>query len=385
MVPHVCLASNGRYWQARWTDAHGRRHTRSLGPKAKTTKADARRACRRIARELEDRPGRITAGQAPTLGDWIDHYTALRTDIGEESHRLIAQTADYLLEHFGPARRIDQIDRAAAAKFRAWLAHRTIPATPDKLARTITEQTVRKHIRNARTLFGDRHGALKYDLLPYNPFDRERAGVPDVDQDWRYITREELAAMLDACPSDGWRCLIGMARLAGMRQGEITRARWDDIDFEHRRIEVRPMGRVQTTKQRRRTIPIDPELFKLLLKRFESAEPGETVVGLSAVYVAGTGRKQFEKIIKAAGIEPYAKPYHTLRKNCETDWMARYPVLDVAKWLGHAPAVAQKHYHQPRPEIMDQAAGVGETEIDKLRRENAELRARLASPTHGSH
>jgi hypothetical protein len=59
-----------------------------------------------------------------------------------------------------------------------------------------------------------------------------------------------------------------------------------------------------------------------------------------------------DAIIQRAGLAPWGKPLHTLRKSLESDWLGTHPVLDVTKWLGNSPDVARKHYHQSLPETV---------------------------------
>jgi len=40
------------------------------------------------------------------------------------------------------------------------------------------------------------------------------------------------------------------------------------------------------------------------------------------------------------------------------DWLEKHPFFDVAKWLGHHPAVAFSHYHRVRRGEMDKVSGV---------------------------
>jgi len=81
--------------------------------------------------------------------------------------------------------------------------------------------------------------------------------------------------------------------------------------------------------------------------------------------------------------EAWAKPYHTLRKNCETDWLAAYPVMDVCRWLGHSPTVAMKHYHQTTASTMRRAAGLVADPATELEAEVRRLReARIRTASH---
>src|SRR5690606_34491614 len=60
---------------------------------------------------------------------------------------------------------------------------------------------------------------------------------------------------------------------------------------------------------------------------------------------------------KRAGIAPYAKWCHTLRKNRESDWMAAgFPFHVVVEWMGHSDEVARQHYLRVNDADIDAAA-----------------------------
>ena len=48
-----------------------------------------------------------------------------------------------------------------------------------------------------------------------------------------------------------------------------------------------------------------------------------------------------------------------MRASCATDWAEALPAHVVAKWLGHSPLVAAKHYLQTRDAHFEEAAGGG--------------------------
>jgi integrase len=93
-------------------------------------------------------------------------------------------------------------------------------------------------------------------------------------------------------------------------------------------------------------------------------------------------QKRMRQILRLAKID-YAKPFHTLRKCRESEWMAKYPVPTVAEWLGHDPTVALVHYTRApeshfqqasAPQGMDPQAEIRRLEqvIDQLRKAHAE-------------
>jgi len=43
---------------------------------------------------------------------------------------------------------------------------------------------------------------------------------------------EELDKLLDACHNVGWKMLIALCRIAGLRRGEALRLLWSDINWE---------------------------------------------------------------------------------------------------------------------------------------------------------
>ncbi|HEX4380799.1 MAG TPA: hypothetical protein VH022_12230, partial [Candidatus Acidoferrum sp.] len=53
----------------------------------------------------------------------------------------------------------------------------------------------------------------------------------------RFVTLDETAKLLDACPNQTWRTVVGLARFGGLRcPSEVFSLGWQDIDWENRRI-----------------------------------------------------------------------------------------------------------------------------------------------------
>jgi len=387
-IPPIVVRAqrNGSYWRAVWIDpVTAELRSEGLGPavgckratrKPKLTEGAAWQKAREVEKRLNAPAAERARAAAPTLAAWIARYLELRTDIGPATRKEISTTRDYLVKHFGADRRIDTITRADAAAFRAYLS-RVMVGEGDDVRPAMTEQTIRKHIRACRVLFGANHGALALDLIAFNPFDRQAASPPRVDKTWRYVTAEQTAALLDACPNDSWRVLVALCRWAGLRLGEAMRLTWANVDFDTRQLTVEHEGR-QTTKKRTRVVPIQPALMVELIRRYNSAAEGEPVVSLPSNNI----RRDFRVIVKRAKLEPWDSPFHTLRKNLRTDWDALYPASDVSDWLGHSDEVGREHYHQTKDETLDAVTGraTPRTEADELReqvREQAEAIAKL--------
>lgn len=315
------LESNGKYWQAAYISPSGRTFRRSLGSKDKLSRDDALIRCAGIE----------TLGPVDHLQAWSTLYLAQRTDLSESTRLNQSHTITRLLEHFGDIR-LTLITRAGAAAFRASLTDCGLV-------------TQAKHVSIARQIMGYAH---RQDRIPFNPFDRERVKAPHVERQWRYVTLPELDLILAACPNDDWRLVFMLARLAGLRRNEIDRAHNGWVDLDARRLTVEAPGGRETTKHRRRVVPVVPRLLEALQGRegrLAGAWNGE-----------GYGAKA-RQIITAAGLQPWPKVLQNLRANRATDWLAEFPTMTACAWMGHDPSVAARHYFNVRDEEFAQATG----------------------------
>lgn len=57
-------------------------------------------------------------------------------------------------------------------------------------------------------------------------------------------------------------------------------------------------------------------------------------------------RTQFGRIIKAAGLIPWPKPFNNLRASRRTELQEKFPSHVIDSWLGHSTKVAERHYLQ---------------------------------------
>ena len=285
----------------------------------------------------------------PTLGEYLDGYLQRRTDVKATTLAKMRQTAESLRQHLGADRRLNRVSPTDAAAWRAWFGRR-VGAHGNR----ISESTVRIHTRNAKTIFRQ---AVQEKLISASPFDHLKGATLKADKTWRYVDRQELRGLLAACDPP-WRTLFALCRLAGLRRGEALRLTWADVDWGNRRLTVLPEEGKRTTKQRRRVVPIEPELYEVLTEAYDVAAEGQAlVVGINAANIDIMARRR----IRWAGFEVWAKPFHTLRKNRETDWAQRYPQYVVAEWMGHSIQVSADHYLRVPDELFAKASGAAES------------------------
>ena len=156
--------------------------------------------------------------------------------------------------------------------------------------------------------------AVRDDLILFNPFDRLKSNASEPDKDWRYVTRDELKKLFNACPTKSWCLLLALCRFAGLRQGEALSLPWSRIDWDAHRLEV-----IAEKTGRRRIVPIEPELYNILLEALETAHEKELLIIPTESIVDSNLWRDFGVICKRAGLNRWEKWCQVLRKNCETD------------------------------------------------------------------
>ena len=337
----VRLKSNGQYWQACWMDSTGHHKAKSLGPKSRLSKRAASALCNRLAIEMAISPGRRNADKAPLLRQHLKRYVDSRHDLAKTTLKEHKRTIELLLQFFSSDLRIDRITRSAARDWRTWIY---------SIEGISSEATVCKHVRNAKVMF---HQAVDDDLVLANPFGRLRGTPPDPDKDWQYVSRDEFGRLLTASPNIHWRLLLALCRLGGLRRGEALTARWEDVDWGRRRLTViNPQG-YRSSKKASRVIPTEPQLHDVLVEGYDLAKSGATLI---APVSHNNLRREFHRLIRRAGLEPWDDCFQVLRRNCDTDWSAEYPPAIVASWMGHSPSVSQRYYLQVPDELFEKVA-----------------------------
>ncbi len=356
LTPIARSKPNGRtytYWVLRWHDSSGKSHSKSLGPANKVSKRQAEKLRRRKQAELEQNPGRRAASRAPAVGQYLETYFRVReAELAPGTLELHRQTGRYLVAFFGQNRRLDLIQRTDARAFKAALANGELAYVQER-RRDLAEATVNLHVRNARRIFGL---AMEDDVIPFNPFDRI-AGSATPPKAWHEVTDEEFERLL-VTARPAWPLLLALARLAGLRRGEALNLRWDQVDWQRSRLTVIANDEWRPKDRDSRVVPVVASLRAILLEAFEQAEPGaERVISPGAINVRNLSR-DFTVLCRRAGVQRYAKPFHTLRKTCLTAWSREFPQHVVAAWAGHASTqTTSEYYLQVSEAEYDRAAG----------------------------
>src|SRR5205814_2652396 len=118
--------------------------------------------------------------------------------------------------------------------------------------------------------------AVRRRLITENPFaDLKGLTVKGNRERDYFITREETAAVLDACPNAEWRLLFALSRYGGLRcPSEHLALTWADVDWERGRFRVASSKTEHLESGGVRWVPLFPELRLYLAEAFDLAAEG---------------------------------------------------------------------------------------------------------------
>jgi integrase len=271
-----------------------------------------------------------------------------------------SHTVENLKRFFGADTRLEDVTPGDADDFRRWL--RTAEASR-KQSKPLSVATIDRRCVAARTMFRD---AQRRKLISENPFEGMKGGTKSNPESSRYVSRETIAAVLEACPHDEWRLLVALSRFAGLRiPSEALTLSWDDVDWDKGRIIVHSPKTEHHEGKSQRTIPLFPKVREYLDRLWSVAPEGAKLVFSKlqrAAQHSATGwkavnlRTTFLKIIKRAGVETWPRLFHNLRASCQTDLEQSFPSYVVCAWMGNSESVAKAHYLQVLPEHFTEAA-----------------------------
>ena len=278
--------------------------------------------------------------QVATLAGWLKTYLDERkAELKPESLRKLQNTADSLLAYLGPDVDLRKITATQASAWRASIE-------PD-----LSTATLKVHSGNAKTIMA---AAVKRKLIHENVFLHLRSGAT-ASAYTRYVAPEEIARIIDQCPTAEWKLLFGLARYAGLRVPSESRLlTLGDVDFERGRMLIRSPKTEAHEGHEQRLVPVDRRLMPLLLARESEMKAGEAqLVTIRGGWVLRRARRYAAR----AGVDLWKRLFQTLRSSCEQELAMSFPQYAVSLWLGHSMAVSDKHYTGSVPdELYERAA-----------------------------
>lgn len=187
--------------------------------------------------------------------------------------------------------------------------------------------TQNTHRRDLQTLFSF---CVKRGYLEKNPAAATER-VKDIAKPPEIFKPKELAALLEHC-GDELLPYFAIGAFAGLRAAEIERLTWDEIDFEHRLINV---AAEKSKTSRRRLVKIENNLFawiQPLAQRTGKVAPANL-------------RKRVLKARACAGLTHW--PQNGLRHSFGSYWLAkREDAAALALQMGNSPQMIFAHYRE---------------------------------------
>ena len=160
-----------------------------------------------------------------TLGGLLDRFTSAAT-VKPSTAAAYRQSVESLRRHFGEETPLSKITPEHADRWRKATADGGYAAA-----------TVAKRTMIAKGIF---RRAVRWGLIASSPFDGMRVGAQTNHNRLRYIPRETIQRVLDACPSVEWQAVIGLARFAGLRMpSEVVGLTWADVAWDTGALTVR--------------------------------------------------------------------------------------------------------------------------------------------------
>ena len=303
-------------------DDEGKRHRYKLNA---GNKREAQASANRI---IAARAATNQARPTHTVKEIVEMYLVQTEAIGRDT---LAYHAKPIVAHFG-----EQMGNLAGDIGKAYVTARRAQVKPG---------TIRKELGLLRAAL---RWAERRNIIDQAPHVTLPPAPPPRD---RRLTREEIEALTNPCKQPHLLLFVLIARYTAARAGAILSMRWDQVDFEKRRIDLGGSGR----QKRRAVVPLHPSLALALAIAKE--------VALSPYVIEYGGRrvasikKGFKAACKNAGLEDVSP--HVLRHTAAS-WMAEagVPMVEIAQFLGHTnPSVTYRTYARFSPDYLGKALG----------------------------
>jgi len=312
------------YWEVRWTEG-GR--TRSV-----STRTRDRPSATEWLERFEAGRENPAPPDAPTISAILDAYRADREKEGVRSDHTLKNSCNQVATILG----------------------RLLPEH-------LSQETIRRYA-NERKLAGRQAGTVLRELgtlraaLHWAKREKWITAAPDfrmpvkqpAPRD-RWLTREEAAALLDACTTPHVRLFVLLALSTGARKEAIAELTWDRVDLARGIVDF-GMGH---GNKRRTVVPVSGKALDEIRAAF--AVRTTACVLEWGGRPAGDVKIAFGKACRRAGLEGVTP--HVLRHTAAT-WMviAGIELEEVARFLGTTKEMIERVYGKHSPNYLMKAA-----------------------------
>jgi len=181
--------------------------------------------------------------------------------------------------------------------------------------------------------------ACKRGYIKINPA-KIVPSLPENNERTRFLSEAERTRLFSSCRASHWDKLFLIVLLAittGARKGELTKLRWNDVDFERR------TAYVATTKNGQpKVLPLTDSVIKEL-QLFDCKDSSLIFASKVKEDTPYCFTKSWKKALEHADIEDFR--FHDLRHSCAS-YLAQSgaSLLEIADVLGHKQISVTKRY-----------------------------------------
>ncbi len=317
------------------------------------TQADAVKLLRRLGGRAVD--GQLLSTSTPTIAQFLEEWFATNADHWRPSTRRSYRGAIdlYLVKAFGPLR----VEQLTPRHVQRWLtAHKTEHGARRRI--TLAHAALRSALSDAKRL----------QLVTINAAELVKVPQPTT-KPIAPFDMEQAKAFLKAADTHRLGALFSVALACGLRLGEATGLKWDDVDLETGRLEIRQqLQRVGKrlelqplkTERSRRTLALPDVCLKALRvyrtrQLEERLKAGKRWVDTGLVFTTYRPAKEGkgERLKVGAGLDPRnvlrvfadlldaadlrRMRFHDLRHSAASLLIAAgVELVEVSMLLGHA-------------------------------------------------
>lgn len=225
-------------------------------------------------------------------------------------------------------------------------------------AAKLSDTTIHKRTTFAKQFFDY---AVDHHKIKSNPFETIKLSKPKPKSNVE-VPREVIAKIMAKCDPT-WQAIIALSRFGGLRcPSEVLSIKWADIDFDKGTMSI-PEVKVEHHSGRGvRLCPLFPELRTVLevLPRNEyviDKPEYRAAANTSNGWANANLRTRFLKRLKAAGVKPWPRLFHSMRASRQTEVELEFGITAACAWLGNTEQVAKESYLMVFEETFQKAIG----------------------------
>lgn len=218
-----------------------------------------------------------------------------------------------------------------------------------KLAPILSPVTVNERLSKLKAVFNT---AMRWKLITVNPVNGVQfVSVPETTP--VFFSREAFQKLISFI-KEGWlREVVIFAVLTGMRRGEITNLRWQDVDLSRKLLTIQSSPTFKTKSGKRRTIPLNETALYILSAR-HGKDTSEYVFLLNGGKISDEWLTHaFKKAVYDVRLPDDRLHFHSLRHTFAS-WLVQdgVSIYAVKELLGHSDVKTTQVYSHLQPEQL---------------------------------